>query len=111
VQADAIRGNAAGTGRFASGWPRITLVRPVGELTHGSGAPLRRRARARGGRRLHGSRSGLPEIVTYGVDEAEALVMAEGAIRLVTADMQARGEPVPSGAPPRIREVSVTLAA
>lgn len=53
----------------------------------------------------------LPEIVTYGRDEAEALAMAEDAIRLVLEDSAARGEPLPGGKPPRIREVSVTLAA
>ena len=53
----------------------------------------------------------LPEIVTYGRDEAEALEMAADAIRLVLEDCAARGEPIPSGDPSRIREVSVTLAA
>ena len=53
----------------------------------------------------------IPEIVTYGKDEREALAMAEDAIRLVIADCSARGEPIPSGQPPRIREVTVTLAA
>jgi len=48
-----------------------------------------------------------PEIVTYGKDEREAMAMAEDAIRLVIADCAARGEPVPGGEPPRIREVSV----
>jgi antitoxin HicB len=52
-----------------------------------------------------------PEIVTYGEDEREALAMAEDAIRLVIADCTARGEPIPGGEPPRIREVTVTLAA
>jgi antitoxin HicB len=52
-----------------------------------------------------------PEIVTYGKDEAEALTMAQDAIRLVIADATARGEPIPGSAPPRIREVTVTLAA
>lgn len=52
-----------------------------------------------------------PEIVTYGEDEREALVMAEDAIRLVIADCTARGEPIPGNEPPRIREVTVTLAA
>jgi antitoxin HicB len=33
----------------------------------------------------------LPEIVTYGKDEAEALAMAEDAIRLVLKDSLARG--------------------
>ena len=36
-----------------------------------------------------------PEIVTYGADEAQALTMAEDAIRLVIADCLARGEPIP----------------
>jgi antitoxin HicB len=53
----------------------------------------------------------LPEIVTYGKDEAEALAMAEDAIRLVLEDCAARGEPIPNAEPPRIREVTVTLAA
>jgi antitoxin HicB len=53
----------------------------------------------------------IPEIVTYGKDEQEALAMAEDAIRLVFADCAARGEPIPSGQPPRILEVTVTLAA
>ena len=52
-----------------------------------------------------------PEIVTYGKDEAEALAMAEDAIRLVIEDCTARGEPIPGGEPLRIREVTVTLAA
>jgi antitoxin HicB len=53
----------------------------------------------------------LPEIVTYGKDEHEALAMAEDAIRLVLEDCMARGEPLPSSQPPRVREVTVTLAA
>jgi len=53
----------------------------------------------------------LPEIVTYGKDEREALAMAEDAIRLVLEDCAARGEPVPTGEGPRIREVTITLAA
>jgi predicted RNase H-like HicB family nuclease len=53
----------------------------------------------------------LPEIVTYGKDEREALAMAEDAIRLVLEDCAARGEPIPVGEPPRIREVTITLAA
>jgi antitoxin HicB len=53
----------------------------------------------------------LPEIVTYGKDEREALAMAEDAIRLVLEDCTARGEPLPEGEAPRIREVTVTLAA
>jgi len=53
----------------------------------------------------------IPEIITYGKDEGEALAMVEDAIRLVIADCAARGEPMPSGEPPRIREITVTLAA
>jgi antitoxin HicB len=53
----------------------------------------------------------LPEIVTYGKDENEALAMARDAIRLVLEDMTARGEPLPSPPTPHIREVTVTLAA
>ena len=53
----------------------------------------------------------LPEIVTYGDDEREALAMAKDAIRLVLEDCAARGEPMPGGEPPRIGEVTVTLAA
>lgn len=53
----------------------------------------------------------IPEIVTYGKDEREALLMAEDAIRLVLKDCAARGEPIPAAEPPRIREVTVTLAA
>lgn len=53
----------------------------------------------------------LPEIVTYGSDEREALDMAQDAIRLVLEDRAARGESLPGGTPPRIREVTVTMAA
>jgi len=57
----------------------------------------------------------IPEIVTYGKDEHEAMAMAmamaEDGIRLVIADCAARGEPMPSGEPPRIREITVTLTA
>ena len=53
----------------------------------------------------------LPEIVTYGKDEREALAMAEDAIRLVLEDCAARGEPIPTGEARRIREVTITLAA
>jgi antitoxin HicB len=43
----------------------------------------------------------LPEIVTYGKDEEEALAMAEDAIRLVLEDMTARGEPIPPAPVPQ----------
>jgi antitoxin HicB len=53
----------------------------------------------------------LPEIVSYGKDEQEALEMAKDAIQLVLEDRAARGEPIPNGGVARIREVTVTLAA
>jgi len=53
----------------------------------------------------------LPEIVTFGRDEREALAMAEDAIRLVLEDCTERGEPFPGAEPPRIHQVTVTLAA
>ena len=37
--------------------------------------------------------------------------MAQDAIRLVMEDMAARGEPIPTASTPRIREITVTLAA
>ena len=54
----------------------------------------------------------LPEIVTYGETERDALAMAEDAIRLVLEDAATRGEniPDPISEPPRVREVTVTLA-
>ena len=53
----------------------------------------------------------LPEIVTEGDTEDEALAMAEDAIRLVLEDRAARGEDIPGNSSTRIREVKVTLAA
>jgi antitoxin HicB len=38
----------------------------------------------------------LPEVVTEGDTEEEALAMAEDAIRLVLEDRAARGEPIPT---------------
>jgi antitoxin HicB len=37
----------------------------------------------------------LPEIVTFGRDEREALAMAEDAIQFVIKDRTVRGEPIP----------------
>jgi len=42
----------------------------------------------------------VPEIVTYGKNEEEALAMAKDAIRLVLEDMTARGEPIPAALTP-----------
>jgi antitoxin HicB len=53
----------------------------------------------------------LPEIVTEGDTEEEALAMAEDAIRLVLEDRAMRGEEIPGDSATRIREVKVTLAA
>ena len=53
----------------------------------------------------------LPEVVTEGETETEALALAADAIRLVLEDMIARGETIPVSPTPRIREVTVTLAA
>ena len=53
----------------------------------------------------------LPEIVTEGDTEEEALAMAEDAIRLVLEDRAARGESIPSDSSTRIREVKITVAA
>ena len=54
---------------------------------------------------------GLPEIVTYGENEAEALAMAEDAIQLAIESRTERGEELPSADPPLIRQVTVTIAA
>jgi len=53
----------------------------------------------------------LPEIITEGDTEEEALAMAEDAIRLVLEDRAARGEEIPHDSSTRIREVKVTTAA
>jgi antitoxin HicB len=53
----------------------------------------------------------LPEIVTEGDSEEEALAMAEDAIRLVLEDRAARGERIPGNSATRVREIKVTLAA
>ncbi len=53
----------------------------------------------------------LPEIVSYGNDEQDALEKAKDAIQLVLEDRAARGELIPNGEAARIREVTVTLAA
>ena len=53
----------------------------------------------------------LPEIVSYGEDEQEALAMAKEAIELVLEDMAARGETAPMADPPRYHEVTVSVAA
>lgn len=51
----------------------------------------------------------LPEVVTYGETEAEALAMAEDAIRLAISYQIDHGEPVPPEAKPQVRQVTVAI--
>lgn len=53
----------------------------------------------------------LPEIVTFGETEPEALAMAEDAIRLAIEHRQMRGEEIPVAVRPELREVTVALPA
>ena len=54
----------------------------------------------------------LPEVVTEGDSEAEALAMAKDAIELVLASRKERGEPIPVEVDkPKVREVTVAIAA
>ncbi|MGQ0673852.1 MAG: type II toxin-antitoxin system HicB family antitoxin [Hyphomicrobium sp.] len=53
----------------------------------------------------------LPEIITYGEDEPEALAMAKDAIELVLASRRERGEDIPDDVRTVLRSVEVTLAA
>jgi len=53
----------------------------------------------------------LPEIVTYGESENEALAMAKDAIELVLQSRKERGETIPSQDGTFLRSVDVTLAA
>jgi antitoxin HicB len=53
----------------------------------------------------------LPEIVTWGKDEEEALAMAREAIELVIEDRVANGEPLPAIESVRLRTVHVTVPA
>ena len=49
----------------------------------------------------------LPEVVTEGDDEREALANAEEAIRAVLQHRRALGLPIPADAEPEIRRVTV----
>jgi len=49
----------------------------------------------------------LPEVVTEGETEDEALKMAEEAIRLVLGYRRDHGLPIPADASPRVRKVTV----
>lgn len=52
----------------------------------------------------------LPEIVTYGADEAEAMAMAMDAIELVLQSRKEDGEPIPAPDGPIFREITVNAA-
>ena len=52
----------------------------------------------------------LPEVVTEGDTEAEALEMAREAIELAIDHRRDRGEPVPAGASSRLRQVTISGA-
>ena len=52
----------------------------------------------------------LPEVVTEGDTEEEALRMAEEAIRAILEYRRDRGLPLPSDTPPAIRKVTVASA-
>lgn len=52
----------------------------------------------------------LPEVVTEGDTESEALAMAEEAIGLVLAYRRDRGLPLPPDMPPAVRMVKVAAA-
>ena len=49
----------------------------------------------------------LPEVVTEGDSEAEALAMAEDAIRLVLAYRRDHGIPIPGDAQPTVRKITI----
>jgi antitoxin HicB len=54
----------------------------------------------------------LPEIVTEGDTEEEALAMAQDAIELVLESRQERGEPIPDDVgDPVVRKLTVAIAA
>jgi len=54
----------------------------------------------------------LPEVVTEGDTEAEALAMAKDAIELVLASRRERGEPIPEEtAEPVVHKLTVAVAA
>ena len=52
----------------------------------------------------------LPEVVTEGETEEEALRMANEAIRAVLEYRRDRGLPIPSDTPPEVRQVKVAAA-
>lgn len=52
----------------------------------------------------------LPEVVTEGDDETEALAMAKEAIELAIEERLAEGEAVPTERAPQMRQVTVRVA-
>jgi antitoxin HicB len=52
----------------------------------------------------------LPEVVTEGNDEAEALAMAKEAIELALEERLAEGEEIPIERAPQLRQVTVRVA-
>jgi predicted RNase H-like HicB family nuclease len=53
----------------------------------------------------------LPEIVTYGEDQEEAMAMAKDAIELVLASRKERGEEIPDSDTVLVHSVRVSVAA
>jgi antitoxin HicB len=49
----------------------------------------------------------LPEVVTEGDSEAEAMLMAEEAIRAVLAYRRDHGIPIPGDAQPQLRKITI----
>ena len=49
----------------------------------------------------------LPEVVTEGDTEVEALAMAQDAIQLVLSHRREQGLPIPADTPPAVRKVTV----
>ena len=52
---------------------------------------------------------GLPEVATFGETEAEALAMAEDAIRLAISYRLEHGEALPKAGRPEVREITVPV--
>ena len=51
----------------------------------------------------------LPEVVTYGETEADALAMVQDAIRLAISYRIDHGEPVPPEVKPEVQQVTVAV--
>lgn len=52
---------------------------------------------------------GLPEVTTFGDTEADALAMAEDAIRLAISYRLGHGEALPSESKPEVRDIIVPV--